>query len=264
MDLMVNEMRTYIVKICLLPLMLLGIQALCASDGITLTLDRNYYNPHAVSWKYTLSVPPVPQGKQYRLLFYRADRKRNNRMTLADIELPCKREHELYFFIEKDYIRIVKPESKSPASLVPNAKISIHLRGQRRVDYSHNDIGSGYVRYANTYRGEIDSPIRVLEFFSRSGPISMNGKNIVDFGFGNPADFNPFDLMLEIKSADISKNVPPPVHAKIDIAEMRKMNLSELRAYLKTMEEKYRAGEVDIEELNLIQDRMNELLRQSR
>ena len=259
-----NEMRRYVIKFCLLFLMLLGSQAFCASDGITLMLDRNYYNPHAISWKYTLCVPPVPQGKQYRLLLYRADRKRNKRMTLADIELPCKREHELYFFIEKDHIRIGKPESKSPASLVPSAKISIHLRGQRRVDYSHNDIGSGYVRYANAYRGEIDSPIRVLEFFSQSGPISMNGKNIVDFGFGNPADFNPFDLMLEIKSADISKKASPPVPAKIDIAKMRQMNLSELRAYLKTMEEKYRAGEVDIKELNLIQDRINELLRKSR
>ena len=244
--------------------MMLGSQAFCASDGITLTLDRNYYNPHAISWKYTLCVPPVPQGKQYRLLLYRADRKRNKRMTLADIELPRKREHELYFFIEKDYIRIVKPESKSPASLVPNAKISIHLRGQTKVDYSHNDIRSGCVRYANTYCGKINSPIRVLEFFSQSGPISMNGKNVADFGFGNPADFNPFDLMLEIKTADISKNASPPAPAKIDIAKMRQMNLDELRAYLKTMEEKYRAGEVDIKELNLIQDRIIELLRQSR
>ena len=261
---MVNEMRTYIVKICLLLLMLPGSQAFCSSDGITLTLDRNYYNPHAISWKYTLSVPPVPLGKQYRLLFYRADRKRNKRMTLADIELPCKREYELYFFIEKDHIRIGKPESKSPASLVPNAKISIHLRGQTRVDYSHNDIGGGYVRYANTYRGKIDSPISVLEFFSQSGPISMNGKNVADFGFGNPADFTPFDLMLEIKTADIPKNAPSPAPAKIDIAKMRQMNLSELGAYLKTMEEKYRAGEVDIKELNLIQDRINELRLQSR
>ena len=264
MDLMVNEMRRYAIKFFLLLLMLLGSQAFCSSDGITLTLDRNYYNPHAISWKYTLSVPPVPQGKQYRLLFYRADRKRNKRMTLANIELPRKREHELYFFIEKDYIRIGKPESKSPASLVPNAKISIHLRGKHRVDYSHNDIRSGCVRYANAYRGEIDSPISVLEFFSQSGPISMNGKNIADFGFGNPSNFNPFDLVLEIKTADISKNAPPPAPAKIDIAKMRQMDLSELRAYLKTMEEKYRAGEVDIKELNLIQDRMNELLRQSR
>lgn len=263
MKLMVNEMRTYIVKICLLPLMLLGIQALCASDGITLTLDRNYYNPHAISLKYALNVPPVPQGKQYRLLLYRADRKRNRRMTLADIELPCKREHELYFFVEKDHIRIGKTESKSPASLVPNAKISIHLRGQRRVDYSHNDIGSGCVRFANTYRGEINSPISVLEFFSRSGPISMNGKNIIDFGC-RKADFDPFDLVLEIKTADISKNASPPVPAKIDIAKMKQMSLSELRAYQKTVEEKYRAGEVDIKELNLIQDRIIELLRQSR
>ena len=263
MHLMVNEMRKYAIKFCLLLLMLLGSQAFCSSDGITLTLDRNYYNPHAISLKYALCVPPVPKDKQYRLLLYRADRKRNRRMTLADIELPCKREHELYFFIEKDYIRIGKPESKSPASLVPNAKISIHLRGQRRVDYSHNDIGSGCVRFANTYRGEIDLPIRFLEFFSQSGPISMNGKNIIDFGF-RKADFNPFDLVLEIKTADIPKNAPLPAPAKIDIAKMRQMDLSELRAYLKTMEEKYRAGEVDIKELNLIQGRMNELLRQSR
>ena len=185
-------------------------------------------------------------------------------MTLANIELPCKREHELYFFIEEDHICIGKPESKSPASLVPNAKISIHLRGQWKLEYSHNNIGSGCVRYANTYRGEIDSPISVLEFFSPRGLISMNGKNIANFGFGNPADFKPFDLMLEIKTADIPKNAPPPVHAKIDIAKMRKMSLSELRAYLKTMEEKYRAGEVDIKELNLIQDRIIELLKQSR
>ena len=70
--------------------------------------------------------------------------------------------------------------------------------------------------------------------------------------------------MLEIKTVDISKNAPSPSHAKIDIDQMRQMNLSELNTYLKIMEEKYRAGEIDIKELNLIQDRINELLQHIR
>ena len=258
-----NKMRTYIVKICLLSLMLLGSQVFCASDEITLVRDKNYYNPHAASLKYTLCVPPVPPSKQYRLLFYRADRKRKKRMVLANIELPCKREHELYFFIEKDYIRIDNPESKSPAPVVINAKISIHLRGLRNVEYPLNICG-GYIRYANIYRGGIGSPIRILEIFFQSGLISMHGKNIINFYFGNPVNFDPIDLMLEIKTVDISKNAPSPSHAKIDIDQMRQMNLSELNTYLKIMEEKYRAGEIDIKELNLIQDRINELLQHIR
>ena len=62
-------MRTNIVKICLWSVvMLLGLSALRASDEMTLTLDKNYYNPHALSLKYLLCVPPVPPGRQYRLM----------------------------------------------------------------------------------------------------------------------------------------------------------------------------------------------------
>ena len=38
------------------------------------------------------------------------------------------------------------------------------------------------------------------------------------------------------------------------------MDLAELKKYQKTVEEKYRAGEVGIQELNLIQSRMIELI----
>ena len=255
-------MRTYIVKICLLPFLMLGIHAFCASDEITLTLDRKYYNPHALSLKYILCLPPVPQDKQYRLLFYRADRKRNNRTDLTNIELACRREHELYFFIEKDCIRIEKTERKSPAPAVTGAKISIHLRGQTSVEYPLN-ICNGYIRYANTYGGKIDLPIRVLEIFCKTGPIPTHGKNVMNFNFGNPVDFDPIDLLLEIRSVDIPKKQPPSGDTEIDFDRMKQMNLSELMKYRKEMEKKYLAGEIGIKELNLIQSRINELHRQS-
>lgn len=257
-------MRTKIVKICLLSVvMLLGSFALRASDEITLTLDKNYYNPHALSLKYLLCVPPVPPGRQYRLLLYRSVSKRNRRTMLTNIELPPRREHELYFFIEKDHIRIGKPEDKSPAPTMTKAKLSIHLRGQTRVEYPLY-VCSGYIRYANTYRGKIGLPIGVLEFFHKTGPIPLQGRNVMNFYFGDPADFDPFDVLLEIRAVDAREKRPSPGDAGIDFDRMKQMDLAELMDYRKTMEKKYLAGEIGIEELNAIQARINELQRQSR
>ena len=54
----------------------------------------------------------------------------------------------------------------------------------------------------------------------------------------------------------------PPFRVKrggIDVDKIKAMDLAELKKYQKTVEEKYRAGEVGIEELNLIQSRIIEL-----
>ncbi len=253
-----------IVKLCLLTVvMLLGASALRASDEITLTLDKNYYNPHALSLKYLLCVPPVPPGRQYRLLLWRVDPKRNRRTDVADIELPPRREHELYFFIEKDHIRTDKKGRGTPATVVPCAKISLHLREQTRVE-SSLQVCRGYIRYANAYRGKIDLPIRVLEIFHKTGPIPMQGKNVMDFNFGDPVDFDPIDLSLEIRAVDIPKKRPPRGDADIDLERMKQMDLAELMKYRQAMEKKYLAGEIGIEDLNSIQTRINELQRRSR
>ena len=256
-------MKSYMIKIWVLALGLTGIHAFCASDDITLTHDKNYYNPQTLSLRYILSVPSAPLNQRYRLLLHCRNRKSDKRTTWADIELPCKREHDIYFFMEKDCIRIYDPEHKTPDTTVTGAKISIHVRGQTSAEYSLRAC-NGYIRYAEKYSGKTGVPIDFLEFFYKSGPIPMHGKNIMNFNFGDPVDFDPFDLILEIRSVDIPKKQPPAGDTKIDFDRMKQMNLSELKTYQKTMEEKYLAGEINIKELNSIQSRINELYQQSR
>ena len=89
----------------------------------------------------------------------------------------------------------------------------------------------------------------------------MHGKNIMNFHFGNSSNFDPLDLILEIGPIDIQRHTPSPSHTGIDVDKIRAMDLSELKKYQKTIEKKYLAGEVGIQELNLIQSRINELMK---
>jgi len=45
------------------------------------------------------------------------------------------------------------------------------------------------------------------------------------------------------------------------LTRLKQWDLSELKKYQKITEEKYLAGEISIEELNLIQSRINELMQ---
>ncbi len=67
--------------------------------------------------------------------------------------------------------------------------------------------------------------------------------------------------IIALVSLEYMKN--PPFSVKrggIDVDKINRMDLAELKEYQKTVEEKYRAGEVGIEELNLIQSRIIELM----
>ena len=94
-------MRPHIVRIWLSALVLPVCRAFGAPDDITPALDRNYYNPHALSLKYVLSVPPAASDKRYELSLFSLDRKNHKRTNWANIELPCRREHDIYFLWKK-------------------------------------------------------------------------------------------------------------------------------------------------------------------
>jgi len=257
---MVNRMRVATIKICLLVLVLPSIHAFCAPDDVIVAQDQNYYNPHALSLKYVLSVPPIPQDKRYRLLLYWLNRKNKKRTNWKNIELPCQRKHNIYLFIEKDCIYIHNKECGATVKTVTNAKISVHLGEQKCAEYPLGG-GNGYIRFAKTCRGKINIPIVFLEFFYQTGLISMHGKNIMNYNFGNTSNFDPLDLILEIRLVDVPRNISPAIHTSIDADKIKVMDLSELIKYQKIIEEKYLTGEISIEELNLIQSRINELMQ---
>ena len=252
-------MRVSAIKIYLFVLVLSSTHAFCAPDDVTIALDQNYYNPHALSLKYVLSVPRVTSGKQYRLLLYWSNRTNKKQTNWENIELPCQREHDIYFFIEKDCIHIDNKERGTTVKTVTKAKVSVHFGGQKCAEYPLG-VRSGYIRFAKTYRGKINTPISFLEFFHQMGLISMHGKNIMNFHFGDPSDFGPIDLILEIRLVDVPTNTSSAIHADIDVDKIKAMDLTELKKYQKIIEEKYLAGEVGIQELNLIQSRINELM----
>ncbi len=67
--------------------------------------------------------------------------------------------------------------------------------------------------------------------------------------------------IIALVSLGYMKNPPFSVkRGDIDVDKINRMDLAELKEYRKTVEEKYRAGEVGIEELNLIQSRIIELM----
>ena len=69
--------------------------------------------------------------------------------------------------------------------------------------------------------------------------------------------------IIALESLEYMKHPPRNFsvkHGGIDVDKIKAMDLAELKKYQKTVEEKYRAGEVGIEELNLIQSRIIELM----